>query len=144
MSTNLITISKNTRNLAIKSCGDHQHINQNIHPSPSKWRMIKDNHYLKAKPSTAFVYSIIKRSRNCKSIFLNTFWLPTDIENIISFPFYMYANALFPLCRVLAIPSLIKPSTGFESLQLTIWLRVSSYEVKDSAKLGNRSKYLWK
>lgn len=53
----------------------------------------------------------------------------------------MYANALFPL---LAIPFLIKPSTGFESLQvqLTIWLRVSSYEVKDSAKLGNRSKYL--
>lgn len=89
--------------------------------------MIKDNHYLKAQPSTAFVYSIIKRGRKCQSIFLNTIWLPTDIdlieniisfpfymyatiwlptdiENIISFSFYMYANALFPLCRVLAIP----------------------------------------
>lgn len=103
--------------------------------------MIKDNHYLKAKPSTALCIALLKGAENVSLFFLNTFWLPTDIENIISFPFYMYANALFPL---LAIPFLIKPSTGFESLQLTIWLRVSSYEVKDSAKLGNRSKYLWK
>lgn len=54
----------------IKFCGDHQHINQNIHPSPSKWKMIKDNHNLKAKPLTAFVYSISKGAKICQYFFI--------------------------------------------------------------------------
>lgn len=129
----------------IKFCGDHQHINQNIHPSPSKWKIIKDNHSLKAKPLTAFVYSISNGAKSMSIYFL--YYLIADwFRKYYIIPvLHVCKRPLPPLLR-LSNPFLINPSTGFESLQLTILLRVLSYEVKDSAKLGNRSKYeyLWK